>query len=396
MMFPSLRLKKHEDRRLRSGHAWIYSNEVDVKQTPLGHFEPGEVVQIEDARGKPLGMACINPATLICARLYSRRVPQPLDQAFLVKRLRQALALRELAFTHPFYRLVYGESDGLPGLVVDRFDRVLVVQMTTAGMERLRDVIMDALDTVLRPAVILLRNDSPARQLEGLENYVETVLGDMPDRVELQENGTRFAAPLAGGQKTGWYYDHRLNRLRMQAYARNRRVLDVFSYIGAWGVQALQAGASHVTCVDSSETFLGIAQDNAALNGRADAMTTLAGDAFDILKGLREQGEHYDVVVLDPPAFIKRRKDIKAGTVAYQRINRLAMQLLSPGGLLVSASCSWHLRRSELLEVMRKAAAINGHNLQVLEQGHQGPDHPVHPAMRETDYLKAYFARVGR
>jgi 23S rRNA (cytosine1962-C5)-methyltransferase len=171
-MDPSLRLKKHEDRRLRSGHAWVYSNEVDVKQSPLGNFEPGDVVQIEDARGKPLGMACINPATLICARLYSRRVPQ-------------ALALRELAFSQPFYRLVYGESDGLPGLVVDRFDAVLVVQITTAGMERVRDQIMDALETVLQPAVILLRNDSPARQLEGLESYVETMLGHLPERVEL-------------------------------------------------------------------------------------------------------------------------------------------------------------------------------------------------------------------
>ena len=395
-MYPSLRLKKHEDRRLRTGHAWVYSNEVDVKQTPLADFEPGDVVQIQDARGKTLGMAYVNPATLICARLYSRRLNQPLDQAFFIKRLRQALALRELVFSRPFYRLVYGESDGLPGLVVDRFDSVLVVQITTAGMEQIRDSIVDALETVLQPAVILLRNDSPARELEGLASYAETVLGHLPERVDLEENGTRFQAPLAGGQKTGWYYDHRLNRQRLQAYVKNRQVLDVFSYIGAWGVQALQAGANRVTCVDGSETFLRIAQDNAALNGRADALTTLAGDAFEILKELREQGEHYDVVVLDPPAFIKRRKDIKKGSVAYQRINQLAMQVLRPGGLLVSASCSWHFRRSELLEAMRKAAAISGQSLQIMEQGHQGPDHPVHPAMRETDYLKAYFARVGR
>ncbi|MDX1823995.1 MAG: class I SAM-dependent rRNA methyltransferase [Thiohalomonadales bacterium] len=395
-MYPSLRLKKHEDRRLRTGHAWVYSNEVDVKQTPLADFEPGDVVQIQDARGKTLGMAYVNPATLICARLYSRRLNQPLDQAFFIKRLRQALALRELVFSRPFYRLVYGESDGLPGLVVDRFDSVLVVQITTAGMEQIRDSIVDALETVLQPAVILLRNDSPARELEGLASYTETVLGHLPERVDLEENGTRFQAPLAGGQKTGWYYDHRLNRQRLQAYVKNRQVLDVFSYIGAWGVQALQAGANRVTCVDGSETFLRIAQDNAALNGHADALTTLTGDAFEILKELREQGEHYDVVVLDPPAFIKRRKDIKKGSVAYQRINQLAMQLLHPGGLLVSASCSWHFRRSELLESMRKAAAISGQSLQIMEQGHQGPDHPVHPAMRETDYLKAYFARVGR
>ncbi len=396
MMSSTLRLKKHEDRRLRAGHAWVYSNEVDVKQTPLGNFEPGEVVQVEDARGKALGMACINPATLICARLYSRRVPQPLDQAYLVKRLRQALELRQRVFEKPFYRLVYGESDGLPGLVVDRFDTILVAQITTAGMERVREPIVDALETVLSPAVILLRNDSPARELEGLEKYVETALGSLPERVELEENGTRFAAPLAGRQKTGWYYDHRLNRLRMQNYVEAQRVLDVFSYIGAWGVQALQAGASQVTCVDSSEVFLELARDNAALNGRDDAIRTVAGDAFEVLKALRQDGEQYDVVVLDPPAFIKRRKDIKEGSVAYQRINRLAMQLTRPGGILVSASCSWHLKRSQLLEAMRKAAGMNGQNLQILEQGHQGPDHPVHPLMAETDYLKAYFARVGR
>lgn len=393
--FAPLRLKKREDRRLRTGHRWIYSNEVDVRATPLTGFETGQVVQVEDARGKPLAMATINPATLICARIYSRRVPQPLDQPFLAKRLRHALALREMAFDAPYYRLVHAESDGLPGLVVDRFDQVLVVQITSAGMERVREFLVDALEQVLRPAVILLRNDSPARETEGLERYVETVTGHLPGRVEVVENGTRFAVPLAGGQKTGWYYDHRLNRQRMQNYVRERRVLDVFSYIGAWGIQALHAGAASVTCVDSSATALEIARENARLNGRAQDFAVRKGDAFDVLKALRSQGERFDVVVLDPPAFIKRRKDLKEGTLAYQRINGLAMQVLEPGGLLVSASCSWHLRRHQLLDAMRKAAAINGLGMQILEQGHQGPDHPVHPAMVETDYLKAYFARVG-
>lgn len=393
--FSPLRLKKQEDRRLRAGHRWIYSNEVDVKATPLTGFEPGQVVQIEDARGKPLAMASVNPATLICARIYSRRVPQPLDQPFLEKRLRHALALREMAFDTPYYRLVFGESDGLPGLVVDRFDHVLVIQITTAGMERVREMIVDALERVLQPAVILLRNDSPAREQEGLQRYVETVLGHLPERVQVVENGTRFEAPLAGGQKTGWYYDHRLNRLRLQNYVAGRNVLDVFSYIGAWGVQALTAGARMVTCVDGSATSLEFAQENARLNGHAQNFAVRHGDAFEVLKALRSQNERFEVIVLDPPAFIKRRKDIKEGTLAYQRLNRLAMQVLEPGGLLVSASCSWHLRRSQLLEAMRKAAATNGQSMQILEQGHQGPDHPVHPAMVETDYLKAFFARIG-
>jgi 23S rRNA (cytosine1962-C5)-methyltransferase len=392
---PTLRLKKQEDRRVRAGHRWVYSNEVDVQVTPLTGFEPGQVVQVEDVRGKPLAMACVNPASLICARIYSRRVPQLLDQPFLENRLRHALALREMAFDAPYYRLVFGESDGLPGLVVDRFDHVLVVQITTAGMERVRDLIVDALESVVRPTVILLRNDSPARDPEGLERYVETVLGHPSSRIQVVENGARFEAPLAEGQKTGWYYDHRLNRLRLQNYVTGRNVLDVFSYIGAWGVQALTAGARSVTCVDGSVTSLEFAQENARLNGQAQKFGVRHGDAFEVLKALRSQGEQFEVVVVDPPAFIKRRKDLKEGTLAYQRLNRLAMQVLKPGGLLVSASCSWHLQRSRLLEAMRKAAATNGRGMQILEQGHQGPDHPVHPAMVETDYLKAFFARIG-
>jgi 23S rRNA (cytosine1962-C5)-methyltransferase len=392
---PALRLKKGEDRRLRAGHRWIYSNEVDVKATPLSAFQAGDVVRVEDARGKPLGMATVNPATLICARLYSRRVGEALDQAFLGRRLKQALALRELAFDTPFYRLVYGESDALPGLVVDRFEHVLVVQITTAGMERVREPLLDALESLLSPAVIHLRNDSPAREQEGLERYVETVVGHLPERVQVVENGTRFEAPLLGGQKTGWYYDHRLNRLRLQNYVAGKRVLDVFSYIGAWGVEALTAGAREVVCVDSSATFLEFAVENARLNGHPGQLAIRHGDGFDVLKALHRQGEKFDVVVLDPPAFIKRRKDIKEGGIAYQRINRLALDVLQPGGLLVSASCSWHLRREQLLDTLRKVGGMSGRPLQILEQGHQGPDHPVHPAMPETDYLKAFFARVG-
>jgi 23S rRNA (cytosine1962-C5)-methyltransferase len=392
---PALRLKKGEDRRLRAGHRWIYSNEVDVKATPLTAFQAGDVVRIEDARGKPLGMATVNPATLICARLYSRRAGEALDQAFLTRRLKQALALRELAFDTPFYRLVYGESDALPGLVVDRFEHVLVVQITTAGMERVREPLLDALDSLLSPAVIHLRNDSPAREQEGLARYVETVVGHLPERVQVVENGTRFEAPLLGGQKTGWYYDHRLNRLRLQNYAAGKRVLDVFSYIGAWGVEALTAGAREVVCVDSSAIFLEFAVENARLNGHPDQLAIRHGDGFEVLKALHRQGEKFDVVVLDPPAFIKRRKDLKEGSIAYQRINRLALDVLHPGGLLVSASCSWHLRREQLLDTLRKVGGMSGRPLQILEQGHQGPDHPVHPAMPETDYLKAFFARVG-
>lgn len=392
--FQTLRLKKREDRRIRAGHRWIYSNEVDVKTTPMHNFESGEQVVLEDYRGKPVAMATVNPASLICARIYTSSVPVALDIPFLISRIKSALSLRQLAFDKPYYRLVYGESDYLPGLVVDRFDNVLVVQITSAGMERVKQEIIDALDSVLKPAVVLIRNDSAARELEGLEAYVETAIGMLADSIELEENQTRFEVSLTTGQKTGWYYDHRMNRQRLQAFANKRSVLDVFSYVGAWGVQALSAGATHVTCVDSSAKFLQQAKHNAALNGREDDLETIEGDAFDVLKNLRQDRQRFDIVVLDPPAFIKRRKDTKEGLAAYQRINRAAMQLVTPGGLIVSASCSWHLQREQLLDAMRKASAINGQRLQVLEQGHQGADHPVHPSMKETDYLKSYLARI--
>ena len=225
--------------------------------------------------------------------------------------------------------------------------------------------------------------------------YIETVLGESAERVRLIENNTEFEAPLQGGQKTGWYYDHRLNRLRLQSYVQDKRVLDVFSYIGAWGVQALRAGAAEVTCVDAAARFLEQAKANAALNQVADNFTTLDGDAFDVLKQLKQEARHYDVVVLDPPAFIKRRKDFKEGCQAYERINRLAMQLVAEGGLLVSASCSYHLPAEQLRNEIRRAARKNKCTVQIIEQGHQGGDHPVHPAMAETDYLKAFFCRIG-
>jgi 23S rRNA (cytosine1962-C5)-methyltransferase len=393
---PELRLKKNEDRRLRAGHAWVYSNEVDTKQTPLKEFAVGQWCHVTNSRGRVLGTAYINPNTLICARLVSRFEKQTLTLAVLVQKISAALRLREKVFTVPCYRLVFGESDGLPGLVVDRFHDVLVVQITTAGMDNIQDDIVEALSEVLKPKTILLRNDSGSRELEGLELYSKTVLGDLPELIELEENNTRFVTSLEQGQKTGWFYDHRLNRQRTQQYVKDKRVLDVFSYIGAWGIQALQAGAKEVTCVDSSAFALDLAQQSAALNNREKDFNTLEGDAFEVLKSFGEEGEKFDVVILDPPAFVKRRKDLKEGSLAYRRINRLAMNVIKDEGILVSASCSYHLGREQLLNEIRQASYLADAQCQVLEQGHQGPDHPVHPAMKETDYLKSYICHIKK
>ncbi len=393
-MLKPLRLKKHEDRRLHAGHTWVFSNEVDTKVTPLDAFEPGEPCLIEANNGKALGTGYVNPHTLISARLVSRDPALTLDRSLIVHRLNIALSLRERLFERPYYRLAFGDSDNLPGLVVDRFDDVLVVQLTTAGMERARAEVIAALEKVLKPGAILLRNDSSSRTLESLPSYVEEALGTVPEWVGVEENGRRFEAPLARGQKTGWFYDHRMNRARLASYVKDKRVLDVFSYLGAWGVQAAAAGAGSVLCVDSSALALEGVSRNAVLNGVADKVITREGDAFEVLKALREAREKFDVVVLDPPALIKRRKDVHAGTQAYQRLNQMAMQVLAKDGMLVSCSCSYHLQRDALVDVMLKASRHIDRFLQLVEEGHQGPDHPLHPAIPETGYLKAFFARV--
>lgn len=394
MSLPSLRLKANADRRLRAGHLWVYSNEVDVAATPLNGFAPGDQAILEAAGGKPLGVVGISPNNLICGRLLSRDVRHPLDKSLLVHRLKVALSLRERLFEQPCYRLVYGDSDFLPGLVVDRFGDVLVVQLATATMERARDAVVEALVQVLKPSGILFRNDSAAREAEGLPRVVETAYGEVADWVPLTENGVAFEAPVREGQKTGWFYDHRLNRARLASYVKGKRVLDLFSYIGGWGVQAAAFGASEVMCVDASGFALDGVERNAALNGVGEKLSCVEGDVFEALKELKAAEERFDVVIADPPAFIKRKKDLKNGEAAYRRLNEQAMRLLNKDGILVSASCSMHLPEDDLQNILLGSARHLDRSLQLIERGAQGPDHPVHPAIAETRYIKSMVCRV--
>lgn len=394
MSLPSLRLDKNEDRRLRAGHVWIFSNEVNIKETPLTAFEPGEPVVIEDAGGRPIGSGYVNPHALICARLVSRDPQYVLDQSLLTHRFNIALSLRERLFDAPFYRLSFGDSDALPGLIVDRYGDIVVAQLTTAGMERVKGEIIGALNKVVKPSTIIFRNDVASRQLEGLPSYVETVQGEAPETVTLIEHGVKFEVPLLTGQKTGWFYDQRMNRARLRAYARGARVLDVFSYLGAWGLQAAAAGAESVTCVDSSARAIEGITRNATLNALQDKVSVQREEAFEALARLRADRERFDVVIIDPPAFIKRRKDIPQGTMAYQRLNQAAMQVLARDGILVSCSCSYHMAREKLRDILLKSSRHLDRFMAIIEEGHQGPDHPVHPAIPETAYLKAFFARV--
>jgi 23S rRNA (cytosine1962-C5)-methyltransferase len=394
MTLPALRLKANADRRLRAGHLWVYSNEIDVAATPLHGFQAGDQAILEAAGGKPLGVVAMSPNNLICARLLSRDVKHVLDKSLLVHRLNVALSLRERLFDKPFYRLVYGDSDLLPGLVVDRFGDHLVVQLASATMERSKDALIEALVQVLKPRGILFKNDSAARDAEGLERYVDTAFGVVPEWVDLEENGVKFQAPVLEGQKTGWFYDHRMNRARLAPYVQGKRVLDLFSYIGGWGVQAAAFGASEVFCVDASGFALDGVERNATLNGVAEKVTCVEGDVFAALKELKSAEERFDVIVADPPAFIKRKKDIKNGEAAYRRLNETAMRMLNKDGILVSASCSMHLEEDNLQNILLTSARHLDRNIQLLERGAQGPDHPVHPAIAETRYIKSLTVRL--
>lgn len=394
MSLPSLRLKANADRRLRAGHLWVYSNEIDVAATPLHGFAAGDQAILEAAGGKPLGVVAISPNNLICARLLSRDVKHVLDKSLLVHRINVALSLRDRLFDQPCYRLVYGDSDLLPGLVVDRFFDILVVQLASAAMERHKDEVLAALIQVLKPRGILLKNDSAARDAEGLERYVDTAFGVVPEWVALEENGVKFEAPVIEGQKTGWFFDHRMNRARLAPYVKGKRVLDLFSYIGGWGVQAAASGATEVMCVDASGFALDGVERNAALNGLSEQVACIEGDVFAALKELKSAEERFDVVIADPPAFIKRKKDLKNGEAAYRRLNEAAMRLLNKDGILVSASCSMHLPEDDLQNILLTSARHLDRNIQLLERGAQGPDHPVHPAIVETRYIKSLTCRL--
>jgi 23S rRNA (cytosine1962-C5)-methyltransferase len=379
------------DRRVRLGHAWVFSNEVDIARSPLSAFAPGDLAVVRDAYGKPVGTAYVNPGALICARILTSDAKAKIDREWWTARFRRAFVLRDSVYPTPHYRAVYGESDGCPGLVVDRYGEVLVAQLNTAGIVRMRSDIIDALQTVAKPKGILLRSAGSVRQIEGIDEFDEAI-GEVPDAADVVEENATFSAPLRKGQKTGYFFDQRDNRSRLARYARGRRVLDMYSYIGSWGVRAARFGASEVTCSDSSQLALEYARENAARNGVT--LQTREGDALEVLSSLAADGQRFDLVIVDPPALIKRRKDVAAGQALYERLNRLAFGVLASGGLLVSCSCSHHLEPAMLQRAILGAAKDAGLRAQILEKHAHAPDHPIHPAMPETEYLKAFFVRA--
>lgn len=389
-MAGDLFLLPRADRRIRLGHAWVFSNEVDIGRSALTAFSPGDLAVVRDAFGKPVGMAYVNPGALICARILTSDAKAVIDRDWWIGRFRRALELRENIYGTPHYRAIYGESDGCPGLVVDRYGDVLVAQLNTAGIVKMRADVVDALQATVKPRGILLRSAGSVRQIEGIDEFDEAI-GDVPDAADVEEENAVFSAPLRKGQKTGYFFDQRDNRSRLARYARGKRVLDMYSYIGSWGVRAARFGAAEVTCSDSSQLALDYARENAQRNGVQ--LRTRLGDAIEVLGSLAAEKERFDVVIVDPPALIKRRKDVAAGQSHYERLNRAAFNVLAPDGILVSCSCSHHLEPAMLQRAILGAAKDTGRRAQILEKHAHAPDHPIHPAMPETEYLKAFFVR---
>jgi 23S rRNA (cytosine1962-C5)-methyltransferase len=384
---PVIQLKPHAARRARAGAPWIFSNEVQMDAAAKA-LAPGTLVQVRGDDGRDIGAGTFNPKSLIAIRLLAAAGDAPIDKAFFAAHLARALALREALYAAPYYRLVNAEGDRLPGLTIDRFAGTLVLQVTTAGMENLLTPLRMALDEVIAPQNILLRNDAPARMLEGLESYVRAERGEM-GRLIVEENNAHYFANPAEGQKTGWYYDQRENRAFIAALAKGKSLLDAYSYTGGFGIAAAKAGARDVICLDSSEPALALAQQSAAINDIGNVCKFFRNDVFSELERLSAAGEKFDVVVADPPPFVKAKKDLEAGARAYRKLARLAARVTAPGGFLLLASCSHNIGPDRFAGECAAGIFRAGRRPALIRQAGAACDHPVHPLLPESGYLKA-------
>jgi 23S rRNA (cytosine1962-C5)-methyltransferase len=390
---PTIKLLKGQDARLRHGHPWVYSNEIDMSAEAKS-LTPGSIVSLRLANGETAGTAMFNPKSLISARLLSSRYDAAIDADFFKAHLTQALRLREKILVQPYYRLVHAEGDGLPGLVVDRYGDVVVVQAGAAGMERLLPEIQSALENVLKPHSIVLRNDSGARQLEGLESYIRVAAGEPPEHVEILENGCRFLVNPREGQKTGWFFDQRNNRRDLATLAGDARVLDAYCHTGGFAITALVGGAREAVAIDSSADALALAEQSANLNGVGPRVIWRRTDVFDELQKLASQNEAFDVVICDPPAFVKSRKDLEAGARGYRKLARLAASLVAPSGFLFMASCSHNIDAARFEAEVTAGLGQAGRTGRIIAQAGAGPDHPIHPLLPETAYLKSVLLNL--
>ncbi|KAF0224977.1 MAG: hypothetical protein FD176_786 [Rhodospirillaceae bacterium] len=388
---PVVRFAKGRARRFRSGHPWVFSNEIEMS-AELKALPAGTLVTLMDAGDEKLGVASFNPHSLIAARVLSRRWSDVIDAGFIATRLKAAQALRDQLYPTPHYRLIHSEADTLPGLIMDRYGDVFALQINTAGMEALTPVLLEALTEVFNPRAVVLKNDSPVRTLEGLALEHKIALGSLDGPVELEENGARFVADLTDGQKTGWFYDQRDNRAFIARLAKGRRMLDVYTYAGGFAIQGALAGATEVVAVDRSEHSLALAAKAAELNNVP--LHTVRAEAFAEMARLEAAKERFGVVVVDPPAFVKSRKDVQSGAKGYRKMTRLAAPLVEPGGFLLCASCSHHMPVDQFAEEIAHGLGQAGRSGRILRSAGAGADHPLHPHLPESAYLKALILQL--
>ncbi len=385
-------LRPGRDVRIRQGHLWVFRTEIAAIE---GEPADGDVVAVVNARGRVLGAGFLNRQSLITVRLLTEG-DRDVDEALLRSRLERALAFRQKVVSGTTaYRLVYGEGDLLPGLIVDRYADVLVMQTLTLGMDRRKALLADLLRDLVGPRAIYERNDPAVRRLEGLPRQAGWIAGGGATEVEVEEDGARFVVDIARGQKTGFFLDQRENRVHVAGMAPGGEVLDCFAYTGAWGIHAARRGAARVTGVEISEEAVALATRNAALNDVADRCQFTCGNAFDELRRLAQAGARFDMVVLDPPAFVKTREALASGLAGYKEVNLRAFKMVRPGGWVVTCSCSYHVDERQFLSTVLEAARDARRDVRLVESRSQARDHPVHLAMPETRYLKCLILEVG-
>ncbi len=384
----TVKLKQKEERRILRGHPWIFSNELEDVSAGL---EPGELVDVIDHSGRFIGRGYINPHTLIAVRLLTRK-QEKIDAEFLGRKIAAAHSFRATLGFGDSFRAVFGEGDGLPGLVVDKYADTLVVQSSTAGMDRMMNAVITALQGEFSPRAIVLRNDTASRGLEGLAQEKRVVHGTVTGPATIEESGIKYNVDVLEGQKTGFFFDQRENRQALKDIVKGRRTLDCFCYIGAWSLNAARFGASEVTGIDSSQRAVDLAAANAALNSLSARF--VAADIFEELRTFEKQRDRFGCIILDPPAFVKSRSKVREALKGYKEINLRAMKLLESGGVLVTCSCSHHVDQELFKEMLIGAAYSAGRQARLIEMRFQARDHPVLLAARETQYLKCAILMI--
>ncbi len=378
-------------KRLHRGHLWIFSNEL--YENPK-KYAPGSLVDVRDMHDVFIGIGYVNPNSLISVRLLTKK-DEGIDRGFLTRRIKAAAGLRQRLFgNRDAYRVIYSEGDYLPGLIADRYGHCIVLQFLTFGMEAMKDLVSEVIDELLSPGVIIIRNDSRVRLLEGLPLYKEVVKGTLEKLPVIHEDGVMFEVDPYEGQKTGFFLDQRDNRISLRKYIKEGKGLDLFSYIGAWSLHLASSGAE-ITCVDSSERAIAGTKRNLDLNNLHQRVSCACEDVFSFLeRELQSGGKAYDFIVLDPPAFVKSAGRLKEAVKAYRELNDMSMRLLRAGGIMATSSCSYHLNRTLFAEMLHDASRRAQREIRLLEFRAQAPDHPILLSMPETEYLKCAFLVV--